>query len=577
MIWHKKHFRQIRLKVRKSIVVPVLALSVLGLIRVEAQAGPELILEDEIPIAIFAADDVYFYGFSDPPGRSQVARMTIEDRDIEHLHDFGKRITDIWTTSRQCELYAVVGQPSDLYRSTDCGNTFKQVLAIGDFPSGQVVDFRILHRGLAEVWINGSRRLLVGEYNVNKDRVSGGLYDQVRIFESTDGERWSTLYTHNVGAHHTRHIHVVAQDPRHEDGWIYFGYGDGTSEAAILAWDGAAPWPETSIPLAEFAEYSGFRVVSGRHRFVITDILFPETDPAHVYIAMELNSAPGKDVNDKGVWRLSRDLSTHERVYFDASEQGSGLRLGALTRRSTDGAEMQIWHDVGAIDSILSGEEPNAITFYFSAAGSAGFRSWHTEQLPLQSPGKHVPIGFFAHENLVYFSGKRTETVTQVYRLGGEDEPPPDPPDDPPDDPSSPCALVATDGEVMNLQADGQEVKLPSDWHTDVDLAQALDGYELWLYQWYGSSDPFALIQGTSNLDPGTRVKKIKCDALDSPEPPSEPPPTPSAPCALVATDGEVMTLQADGQEVKLPSDWHTRSGPSPRRLRTLALSVVRL
>ena len=95
-----------------------------------------------------------------------------------------------------------------------------------------------------------------------------------------------------------------------------------------------------------------------------------------------------------------------------------------------------------------------------------------------------------------------------------------EPSPEPPPDPSSPCALVATDGEVMNdLQADGQEVKLPSDWHTDVDLAQALDGYELWLYQWYGSSDPFAQIQGTSDLDPGTRVKKIKCDALDSPEP----------------------------------------------------------
>ena len=66
----------------------------------------------------------------------------------------------------------------------------------------------------------------------------------------------------------------------------------------------------------------------------------------------------------------------------------------------------------------------------------------------------------------------------------------------------------------MEFAADGQEVKLPKSWHVTIDLASAQSGRQLSLYQWYGSTTPFTEVQGAMELDPGTQVKKVKCEEL---------------------------------------------------------------
>ena len=160
-------------------------------------------------------------------------------------------------------------------------------------------------------------------------------------------------------------------------------------------------------------------------------------------------------------------------------------------------------------------------------------------------------------------------------------DPAPSPDPDPAPAPSSACEIVNTDGDVMDFSADGEEVRLPKDWHRAIAQGLTQPGYQLSLYEWYGSTSPFAEVQGSMALDPGSQVKKVKCEALDAPAPdpdpepspdpdpepspdpdpaPSpdpDPAPAPSSACEVVNTDGDVMGFSADGEEVQLPKDWH--------------------
>ena len=116
-------------------------------------------------------------------------------------------------------------------------------------------------------------------------------------------------------------------------------------------------------------------------------------------------------------------------------------------------------------------------------------------------------------------------------------------------DAASPCEIVATNGEVTGFAADGQEVKLPKDVHKSIEQVATQSGRQLSLYTWFGSTTPFAEVQGSLELEPDTQVKKVKCDAISAPDP--------TSPCEIVATNGEVTGFAADGQEVKLPKDMH--------------------
>ena len=123
----------------------------------------------------------------------------------------------------------------------------------------------------------------------------------------------------------------------------------------------------------------------------------------------------------------------------------------------------------------------------------------------------------------------------------------------PPPAPASPCEVETTDGEVTGFAANGQEVKLTQDLHRTIDLAATQAGHQLSLYTWFGSTAPFANVQGVLDLDPNTQVKKVKCEAVDA----TGPPPTPASPCEVETTDGEVTGFAANGQEVKLTQDLH--------------------
>ena len=78
----------------------------------------------------------------------------------------------------------------------------------------------------------------------------------------------------------------------------------------------------------------------------------------------------------------------------------------------------------------------------------------------------------------------------------------------------STCEVVATDGKVIEFAANGQEVKLPKDWHKTIDLISTQVGHQLSLYTWFGSTRPFAEVRGRLKLDTNTQVKKVKCEAL---------------------------------------------------------------
>ena len=119
----------------------------------------------------------------------------------------------------------------------------------------------------------------------------------------------------------------------------------------------------------------------------------------------------------------------------------------------------------------------------------------------------------------------------------------------------SACEVVANDGEVMSFDASSETVRLPKRLHKTLNIAAAQAGYWLLLYEWYGSETPFEAIQGTVDLAPDTRVKKVKCEALEPlpPDPGPGPGPEPSSPCEVTASDGEVMGFDAGSETVKLP------------------------
>ena len=165
-------------------------------------------------------------------------------------------IVNAWTTSIPGQVFVLVrmsGGTHYLHCSTNYGLTFTKVLSLGEAGGKQTPQVRILHRGFAEVFLGASRRLIVGEYNVAKNRTPGGTNDQVRVLQSKDsGRTWQAAYTFNTnGIHSTRHIHAVGQDPVSQ--LIYFAFGDSGTEKGMIAWDGSSQWPSQSLCSACFS------------------------------------------------------------------------------------------------------------------------------------------------------------------------------------------------------------------------------------------------------------------------------------------------------------------------------------
>jgi hypothetical protein len=369
-----------------------------------------------------AADAQYIYGVSG----TTLIRLTVDTHVPSTGFNFGSghSIWNAWTTSVAGEVFALIHVGSsgtfNVYRSTDYGASFSHVLALGATSAGQIENVRVLHRGFAEVFVGGSRMLLIGEYNVNKDRTPGATNDPVRLLKSTDGTTWSTLYTFNQGAHHTRHIHAVRYDPRSER--IYFALGDGTRELGIIGWDGTSPWPSTSMSPNEFTTIPGFKAATGEFRFWVTDLLFPDTD-SFVYAGME-GSGTSYDEAEKGIWRHTADLSHSERVYPGPTqglhEGPSGQRLGVLAETANGLA--QVWVDVG----VLKATSNNFLTLYVSGEDNFVPGAWaaYLTYPTVPTSTYVVPSALFAVGRRVYLSaprrlsdGQTTSRYTAIYEV----------------------------------------------------------------------------------------------------------------------------------------------------------------
>jgi hypothetical protein len=358
---------------------------------------------------------VYLYGRTATQGGQTLARLHVADHtEAARGYNFGPghAFVSLWTTTQAGEVFALVRRNDDthtIHRSTDYGVTFTRVLIFGDNGAGgQVSGVRLLHRGLAEVFLGGTRTLLAGEYNVhpNANRAPGSLEDRVRIMTSVNGIHWTQLYAFNTdGLHHTRHIHMVAQDPVTRT--IYFGLGDGGSELGIIGWDGLSPWPSSSLRPSAFKTRPGFSAATNRYRYWITDMLFPQRD-GFVYTGMEGNFSPRK-LEEEGLWRHSADLLTTERVYPGPGQsyRGTGIRLGVLAR-GPNGGEVQIWSDVGGVPGA-----PNHIEFFISREETfePGARSKARPQYDISGTGYQGGFGLFTAGGRIYASFAHRDVV----------------------------------------------------------------------------------------------------------------------------------------------------------------------
>jgi hypothetical protein len=375
---------------------------------------------------VYAADPggVRVYGVTPASGERQLVyfdasrnhRVTVRGR-------LPGEILNAWTTSIPGEVFVLVrmnGGTHNLHRSSNYGSTFTKVLSLGESGGTQTPHVRILHRGFAEVFVGASRRLIVGEYNVAKNRTPGGTSDQVRVLQSTDqGRTWQAVYTFNrQGIHSTRHIHAVRQDPISQ--LIYFAFGDSGTEKGMIAWDGRAPWPSQSLAPREFLGQPGFFASTDQRRFWVTDILFP--GDGFVYAAMEgtILAPSTSNQREMGIWRHTRDLRSSVRVYPSASQgphKGSGIRLGALMEGSSGGI-VQLWADGGNPETYSGAthiENYNAL--YTSRENQYGPGAWRIAgKHPLNSAGESIPRGLtVVGVRSVYLSSPRGDT--RIYEI----------------------------------------------------------------------------------------------------------------------------------------------------------------
>lgn len=339
------------------------------------------------------------YGYGGQANRVVRANLTTATSTLEVMGRVpsGYNLSHIWTTPVSCELFLLVRDSTQRFsvaRSTDCGKTSHIVVKLGQSSAGHASRVWVLGRGFAPATLRGEAGYLMAEYE-NNATVNGVRFDDVRLLWSPDGERWSALTTWNIGNHPIRHIHMVKQDPR--SGWVYVGTGDGTNQGGVIAWDGLRSWPARGLPIDQYDSITGFYSVNRHWSAVVTDILFPASQPRSVYLACEAWIAVGKSESQKGIWEYAADLSSRHRVYpaGSALHPYSGLRLG-VTLQNTQGQEVMVWADMGTMRS------PNFMTFYVS---EPGFQVWNRSQnLALSKLGKSIPSGLFVVGNRVYVS-----------------------------------------------------------------------------------------------------------------------------------------------------------------------------
>ena len=179
-------------------------------------------------------------------------------------------IRTVVTTSVPGIIFACIGESSQtatsmrIWRSTNFGSTWVQVLQLGSGPGGAANGVWMLSdRNFCE----GNRGWYIGEYNVNSSRTSGGANDGVTLWKSVNqGVTWEAVQTWNTsGAHQLRHIHCVKPSPL---GGIVIGTGDTDAESALIWWDELG----TIGNVAFTALPAGSKALHGRQRHRVVDL-----------------------------------------------------------------------------------------------------------------------------------------------------------------------------------------------------------------------------------------------------------------------------------------------------------------
>ena len=215
-------------------------------------------------------------------------------------------------------VFAVVNDDGStkhyLFKSVDSGMNFgnnppdynnnNYIFMFGDTDgtvANQIAYVRTLeNRSFCVADINGTKTLLIGEYNNNPTRVNGSTNDQVRLMKSTDnGDTWTEVvhFNNDGSTNQIRHIHTVRQDPY--SGNIYIGTGDSDNQCGIIVWDGSSPLHSNA--------YDDFSV-RGKQRYRAVDFIFTQDN---VFIFSDTNSP----VQEAGIWKATKDLTTsYQRV-----------------------------------------------------------------------------------------------------------------------------------------------------------------------------------------------------------------------------------------------------------------------
>ena len=273
-------------------------------------------------------------------------------------------------------VFAVVNDDGStkhyLFKSVDSGMNFgnnppdynnnNYIFMFGDTDgtvANQIAYVRTLeNRSFCVADINGTKTLLIGEYNNNPTRVNGLTNDQVRLMKSTDnGDTWTEVvhFNNDGSTNQIRHIHTVRQDPY--SGNIYIGTGDADNQTGIIVWDGSSSLHSNA--------YDDF-AVRGKQRYRAVDFIFTQDN---VFIFSDTCSP----AQEAGIWKATKDLTTsYQRVNTDVLNYS--LHVGWFGLRTTAGTLLFVDSTFGAADWQLnvyaSGDEGNS----WKIVGKFGYR-----------------------------------------------------------------------------------------------------------------------------------------------------------------------------------------------------------
>lgn len=305
---------------------------------------------DYIAHEIFSTDGTYLFG-RDSASTSKIYRVPVGQRTgVTGVNACaGGALSSVISTETPGLLFTYTGAGGGnwyLYRSTNYGDTWVQVLQFGTGAGGSIVDVRLLSdRGFCEVVLGGVRTFFVGEYNVNGSRTPGAANDLVVLWKSVDlGLTWSVAARWNANGSSTnvRHIHAVRKDPYTDR--IYICVGDSDAESGMVSWDGVTAIPDNTS-LSAITQSTGLSSVYGRQRYRACDLLFDDSTMFWLSDSpADSSSYLSGAAQECGWWASDKDFSNTRRLGASILERaGSGPRGGFFGAMTASGS--MVWVD----------------------------------------------------------------------------------------------------------------------------------------------------------------------------------------------------------------------------------------